>query len=48
MSAIGAGKEQYTNLPDPKSYKASRVLPYARLWAQVMNDEIASLETNNT
>ena len=31
MSALGAGEEQYTNLPDPKSYKASRVLPDARL-----------------
>ena len=48
MSALGAGEEQYTNLPDPKSYKASRVLPDARLWAHAMNYDIASLETNNT
>ena len=35
-------------MPDPKTYKASRVLPDARLWAQAMDDEIASMETNNT
>uniref|UniRef100_A0AAV1U4F3 Reverse transcriptase Ty1/copia-type domain-containing protein n=1 Tax=Peronospora matthiolae TaxID=2874970 RepID=A0AAV1U4F3_9STRA len=48
VSALGAGAEQYTNLPDPKTYKASRALPDAHLSAQAMDDKIALLEKNNT
>ena len=39
MSALGAGEEQYTNLPGPKTYKASLDSPDAHLWAQARSEE---------
>ena len=35
-------------MPDPKTYKESRALSNAHLQAQAMDDEIASMKTNNT
>ena len=48
MSALGAGEKQYTNFPDPKTYKVSLDSPDAHLWAQARTEEINSLESNRT
>ena len=48
MTAFGVEEEQYSNLPDPKTCKASLELPDAHLWAQARTEDINSLESNRT
>uniref|UniRef100_A0AAV1TPJ2 Uncharacterized protein n=1 Tax=Peronospora matthiolae TaxID=2874970 RepID=A0AAV1TPJ2_9STRA len=46
MSALEAGEETCTYLPDLKYYEASLEVADAHFWAQTRAEEIASLVAN--
>ncbi|DAZ92898.1 TPA: hypothetical protein N0F65_000589 [Lagenidium giganteum] len=48
LSSLGAGRVEFEHLPDPRNYKASLKSPDNALWADARQEELSSLQANQT